>query len=210
MQLFFFSLGLVRERKLAVVLVSYLVGFVPCQRLWTQVCSHSLGLDWTQCSFLGKEKQHGHNRVFISAGATNDAVICLPGLLSFSSLSSRLPETPLSLDWSCTFILSLLLIRHTELLEHMKCRQVLARPTGHFCTKLTFFPLVFRFSTCSDEPALTVQMFLTGIHMTKWCQTNTNLRRLFCVFAVVEPCWFCLSNMDCSLRHWEGQGVADL
>lgn len=29
----------------------------------------------------------------------------------------------------------------------------------------------------------------------------TDRRRLFCAFAVVEPCWFCLSNMDCSLRH---------
>ncbi len=40
-----------------------------------------------------------------------------PGLLSLSSLSPRPPETPRSLDWSCTFILSLLLIRHTELLR---------------------------------------------------------------------------------------------
>lgn len=44
----------------------------------------------------------------------------LPGLLSFSSFSSRPPETPRSLDWSCTFILSLLLILHTELLEAVK------------------------------------------------------------------------------------------
>lgn len=138
MQLFFFSLGLVRERKLVGVLVAYAVGFVPCHRGWMQVWSHSLHLDWTQCSFLGKEKQYSHNRVFISPGPTDDAVTRLPGLLSFSSLSSRLPETPLSLDWSCTFILSLLLIRHTELLEHMKCRQMLARSTGHFCIKLTF------------------------------------------------------------------------
>lgn len=40
-----------------------------------------------------------------------------PGLLSLSSLSSTSPETPRSLDWSCTLILSLLLIRHTELLR---------------------------------------------------------------------------------------------
>ncbi len=43
-----------------------------------------------------------------------------PGLLSLSSLSPRPPETPRSLDWSCTFILSLLLIRHTELLRERK------------------------------------------------------------------------------------------
>lgn len=61
-----------------------------------------------------------------TSGQTEDTAAGLPGLLSFSSLSSRPPETPLSLDWSCTFILSLLLIRHTELLEHMKCRQMLA------------------------------------------------------------------------------------
>lgn len=42
----------------------------------------------------------------------------VPGLLSRSSLSSRPPATPRSLDWSCTMIFSLLLIRHTELLGH--------------------------------------------------------------------------------------------
>lgn len=48
---------------------------------------------------------------------------CLPKLLSRSSGKCRLPETPFSLDWSCTVILSLLLIRHTEVLELMKHRQ---------------------------------------------------------------------------------------
>lgn len=55
-----------------------------------------------------------------------NTVAGLPGLLSFSSLSSRPPETPLSLDWSCTFILSLLLILHTELLEDNTWKQMLA------------------------------------------------------------------------------------
>lgn len=47
-------------------------------------------------------------------------VFFVPGLLSLSSLSSRPPATPRSLDWSCMMIFSLLLIRHTELLarEH--------------------------------------------------------------------------------------------
>lgn len=45
---------------------------------------------------------------------------CLPKLLSRSSGNCRPPETPFSLDWSCTVILSLLLIRHTEVLEFMK------------------------------------------------------------------------------------------
>lgn len=34
-------------------------------------------------------------------------------------------------------------------------------------------------------------------------QIHTNLRRLLWGFVVVEPCWFCLFNTDCSLRHWE-------
>lgn len=41
----------------------------------------------------------------------------LPGLLSFSSLRSKPPEMPRSLDWSCKVIFSLLLILHTELLQ---------------------------------------------------------------------------------------------
>lgn len=61
-------------------------------------------------------------RAFGAVGQPEDALSSLPGLLSFSSLSS----TPRSLDWSCTFILSLLLIRHTELLKHMKCWLMLA------------------------------------------------------------------------------------
>lgn len=52
-----------------------------------------------------------------SSGQTVRRAAVLPGLLSFSSLSSRPPDTPLSLDWSCTFIFSLLLILHTALLE---------------------------------------------------------------------------------------------
>lgn len=181
-------------------------------------------------------------RAFGAMGQPEDTVNSLPGLLSFSSLSS----TPRSLDWSCTFILSLLLIRHTELLKHMKCWRMLASrhpsreaDTGqggfvHFSVchhvTTTFASLCLWPKTvqlrhnwrCSLEKDK-IQMISFDVHVWKkktfllpkvmtetllngkrnWIlQLDANLRRLFCAFAAVVPCWFCLSNMDCSLRHW--------
>lgn len=95
--------------------------------------SHSQCLDWTLWSFLGKENQHllksAQSHAFTEHVVLPVKLLTLaglPGLLSLSSLSSRPPETPLSLDWSCTFIFSLLLILHTEVLEDMKWGQMLA------------------------------------------------------------------------------------
>lgn len=93
----------------------YLVSRADCR------CSHTLCV-WTGQSGVFCEETHRTTITHVnqSLNVQWPTVTGLPGLLSFSSLSSRSPEMPLSLDWSCTFILSLLLILHTELLKAKK------------------------------------------------------------------------------------------
>lgn len=123
-------------------------------------------------------------------GQREDAIGGLPGPPSVSSLSS----TPRSFDWSCTFILSLLLIRHTELLEHTE-RHSASGTSGSRSRPGA------RLSLCHDSCGLSQQNQEPRHGPLRRHLLVTNLRRLPCAFVAVAACWLCLSSMDCSLRH---------